>query len=161
MTVINTIEGLREITRTPDGIILSPHGPLGSGAWVLSDEAAEELLAMTEGLDNASPERSLGSVEVLTSIGRRSLEAVLRGNVLELRDPRKLSIVRWNVRRMDGIENLRAALADALAEKVLPDEQPPEDDDVVDEGELVALRSAAASGVAPKHSQPHLPARRR
>jgi hypothetical protein len=124
MTAINTVEGLREIVRTPDGIVLAPNGPLGSGAWVLSDESAGQLVELLSGLTNDTPAKVLGEVEALTSIGRRPLTVTLRGAVVELQDRRKMSLLRWNVRMVDQVEALAAALADALATDAITEPVP-------------------------------------
>jgi hypothetical protein len=115
MTAVQTIDGPREILRGPDGIVMGGHGVLGVEAWLLSTDAAAELMELLSGLHNDSRPSVLGAVEVTTNIGRRSLSVVLAGAAVELLDRRKLSLIRWTLRMVDQVQALHDALADALA----------------------------------------------
>jgi hypothetical protein len=121
MTVIETLDGRREVVRSTGGVILSPHGPLGSGAWVLSDQAAGELAELLSGLTNDSRPQVLGGVEALTNIGTRSLLVVLVGAAVEIKDVRKLSVIRWTLRMVDQVAALHDALVTELAAVPSPD----------------------------------------
>jgi hypothetical protein len=153
MTVVQTIEGQREVTRGPDGIVFGGHGVLGVEVWVLSTQAATDLVEMIEGLSNASEPTSLGSVPMLTAVGRRPLQVVLRSAVLELRDERKLQIIRWNLRRQDQIDGLREALVAELDEAITPARELDEIE-VPTDSELAELRRGAESGVLPTATVP-------
>jgi hypothetical protein len=154
MSVVQTTEGQREVTRDgAGGIVFGGHGVLGVEVWVLSTQAASDLVGMLEPLSNATEPTSLGSVPMLTSVGRRPLQVVLRSAVLELRDERKLQIIRWNLRRQDQIDGLRSALEAELAEEITPASELDEVE-VPTDSELAELRRGAESGVLPTATVP-------
>jgi enoyl-CoA hydratase/carnithine racemase len=164
--VVQTLDGVRWVDRTPGGIVLGPHGLQGSEAWLLTTEAASELVEMLTGLDNDSRPAVLGSVEAVTNIGRVELRVILTGAAVELRDARRLGVVRWTVRQVDQVEALAEALAVAVG-ATAPTQVEETDDAVVvpaiddpNEG-LAKAKEAARSETLPKHTRSLAPARRR
>jgi hypothetical protein len=159
MTAVPTLNGEHDVSRTPQGIVLGPHGVVDSEFWLLGDEAAAELVRLLEPLENGTPAAELGSVDAVAAVGPVRLRVVLTGAAVELRDDRRLGVLRWTLRMTDQVEALCEALEQVQSEDVAAAAPPVVD--VEEDVDLAELRESARSSVPAKHSTPVVAGRRR